>query len=198
MPDQYKQYTDEAYQDQPWTLDQAISQFDAINREIKKLQERKFFFGSIIAETSIKGTVGSTSNTSRVTSSNGIQLKIERKFKTEWDADQLLTARELLGRDQFDQLFKTKIEFAPQLKNLKKFLTTSTSDERIESGKKIIGDAKIESEQTPYITVEKSYTDVIKERVAEKTFPADQADELKNLLGNDSITPTPKEDIEKG
>lgn len=140
--------------DQPLTIDEAVDRFDVIADQIKRLSEEKRALADFIAVHAM--SIPRTSNTIRVTSRLGVKLKIELRSKSEWDTDQLMTAATLMSREQFDSLFKSKIEFTAQKRALNEFLGTVTSDEAVETAKQIIRDAKIEMQSPPTVSVEKS------------------------------------------
>lgn len=135
-------------------LNVAIARFDDVVAEIKRLQGVKALLADRILSESISAP--RSGNTFRVESRSGVRLKVELKSKSEWDNDQLLDARNLLGSAKFDELFKSKIEFTAQKRNLTAFLGTVTSDEGIETAKTVIRNAQIETQLPPYISVEVS------------------------------------------
>lgn len=134
------------------SLDDAIHRFEQISAQVRSLNEEKRAVADVIISHALAGP--RTSKTLRVRSSAGVGLKVELKSKTEWDNDQLMTVRNLVGSETFDLLFKTSIEFTARIRELNLFLGTVTADERQETAKNIIREARIETESTPAVTVE--------------------------------------------
>lgn len=94
-------------------------------------------------------------NTVHLSSSQGSRVKVEFGNEHEYDNAQMFTLAEVLGKDQFDQLFDTKVEFKAKKRALNMFMNTIHPDERLNTGKQIIKDATTVKAKSPYISVEK-------------------------------------------
>src|SRR5258708_25293347 len=134
-------------------LDDLIDEFTDLCDRISELSERKRAVGDKLAEMAFANR--SNSNTVRLTSTSGTRIKVQFRSKVDYDCDQLMTVANLLGRDRFDSLFKTKLEFAPQKRSLNDFLGTVTSDETTETAKLMIRETAVETQQLPYVSVER-------------------------------------------
>lgn len=98
-------------------------------------------------------------NTVHLASSNGSRIKVEFGIDYEYDNEQMFTASEVLGKERFDQLFDTRIEFKAKKRALNMFLNTVHADESAETAKEIIKDATKARDKTPYVSVEKFLRD---------------------------------------
>ena len=134
-------------------LDELIAEFTDLCERISELTDRKRAIGDKLAEMAFANRA--TSNTVRLTSTAGTRIKVQFRSKVEYDCDQLMTVAGLLGRERFDSLFKTKLEFSPQKRSLNDFLSTVTSDETTETAKLMIREACVETQQLPYVSVER-------------------------------------------
>jgi hypothetical protein len=92
-------------------------------------------------------------NTVRLKSTDGQRVKVEFGIDYEFDNEQMFTAADLLGKEVFDELFKTEVTFTAKKRNLIGFLNTVPSDERTRTAKQIIRDAMHEKVKTPYVSV---------------------------------------------
>lgn len=135
-------------------LDDLIAEFTELCERISELTDRKRAVGDKLAEMAFANRA--TSNTVRLTSTSGTRIKVQFRSKVDYDCDQLMTVADLLGRDRFDSLFKTKLEFVPQKRSLNDFLGTVTSDETTETAKLMIREACIETQQSPYVSIERT------------------------------------------
>ncbi|HZS43521.1 MAG TPA: hypothetical protein VFC63_00345 [Blastocatellia bacterium] len=135
-------------------LDELIAEFTSLCDKISELSERKRIVADKLAERAFASRAGS--NTVRLASTNGCKIKVQFRSKVEYDCDQLIPVVNLIGKDRFDALFKTKIEFTAQKRNLNDFLATVTSDEAIETAKQLIREATVETQQLPYVSLERS------------------------------------------
>lgn len=136
------------------TLDDLIAEFVRLDADCKELNTRRKEVAAEIAGIAFENK--GDQNTVHLQSTAGQQIKTEFRYKTEWDNEQLFTVKNLVGADVFDSLFTPKLEFTAKRRDLKKFLNTVSSSEAIETAKGIIKDAQIETQQTPYVSVEKS------------------------------------------
>ena len=134
------------------SLEDAIQEYVRIQTRYAELAQDKRRVMAILVPAAFD--VRGTSNTTRLDSADGkTQLKVEFKSAFKCETDRLNTARELLGDDRFEDLFKT--EYKPKLRGLKPFLASKSTDERIETAKTIIREAVTESDLSPQITIEK-------------------------------------------
>ncbi len=138
-------------------LDEMIAEFTDLCDKISELTERKRVVADKLAERAFSSRAGS--NTVRLASTCGTRIKVQFRTKVEYDCDQIIPVVNLIGKDRFDALFKTKIEFTPQKRNLTDFLATVTSDEAIETAKQLIREATVETQQSPYVSLERSADD---------------------------------------
>lgn len=137
--------------DNGMSLDDAIHEFIRLEARQAELREEKARVLEILLPEAFE--VRGQANVSRLQSNDGKQIKVEFKEAFKCDANQLNTAKDLIGDDQFERLFKT--EYAPRLRDLKLFLGTKSADERIETAKQIIREGITTVQRSPYVTVEK-------------------------------------------
>lgn len=151
-PDEETQEQQQEQESHGLSLEDAIQEFVRIQTRYSELAEEKRRVMEVLvpAAFEVRGTV----NTTRLTSSDGkTQLKVEFKSAFKCETDRLNTARELLGDDVFESMFKT--EYKPKMRGLKPFLASRSTDERIETAKTIIREAITENDLSPQITIEK-------------------------------------------
>lgn len=132
-------------------LDEAIHEFvrlDARRAELK--QEVANVLAVLLPEAS---AIRNGQNTVRLQSNDGKVIRVQFKEAYNCDANQLNSAKEMIGDDFFESLFK--IEYLPRLRELKKFLASKSTDERIETAKEIIKEGIHSHERSPYIEIEK-------------------------------------------
>ena len=96
-----------------------------------------------------------TQNTVHLRSTGGLLVDVVFGTETEFVVEELLEVAGMLGKEQFDKLFNTKVEFTPRKRDLKMFMNTVFPDERIETAKKMIADATITKDKTPYVSLAK-------------------------------------------
>lgn len=138
--------------DHSMSLEDAIHEYVKIQSRYSELAEEKRRVMSVLVPAAFE--VRGQSNTTRLDSADGkTQLKVEFKNAYKCDVDRLNTARELLGDDRFEDLFKT--EYKPKMRGLKPFLASKSTDERIETAKTIIRESITENDLSPQITIEK-------------------------------------------
>jgi len=135
-------------------LDELIAEFAGLCERISELTQRKRAIADKLAEMAFANRAGGT--TVRLTSTMGTRIKVQFRTKVEYDTDHLMTVANLLGSERFEALFKTKLEFTPQKRSLNDFLSTVTSDETTETAKLMIRDAAIETQQSPYVSIERT------------------------------------------
>lgn len=132
--------------------DDLIAEFHRLDAIVKEQGLRRREIGMQLA--GIAYEYKAEQNTVHLVSTGGKRVKVEFGIDTEYETEQMMTAADLLGRDVFDSLFKTKIEFIPKKRELKKFMNTVSSDEKTKTAKQIISDATINKDKTPYVSVE--------------------------------------------
>lgn len=134
------------------SLEDAIREYIRIDARYSELSSEKKRALEVLLPAAFE--VRGQSNTTRLTSSDQhSQLKVEFGVTYKCDLDKLNTAKEILGDDVFEGLFKT--EYAPKLKALKPFLASKSTDERIETAKAIIREAVTTAPKSPQISIEK-------------------------------------------
>lgn len=94
-------------------------------------------------------------DTVHLQSTDGRKVKVVFGHDTEYVTAELMTVSEMLGREQFDELFESKIEFKPKKRALKLFMNTVAPDERIKTAKQMIKDATMVKPKSPYVSVER-------------------------------------------
>lgn len=138
------------------SLEDAIQEFIRIDGRYRELaiEKRRALEVLLPAAVDVRGQ----SNTARLSSSDQkSQLKVEFGVNYKCEVDRLNTVKDLVGDDVFESLFKT--EYSPRLRALKPFLSTKSTDERIETAKTVIREAVTTTEKSPQITVEKGRSD---------------------------------------
>lgn len=133
-------------------LEGVMREWAAVDAQAREAYARKRELGARLAE--FAEDKRESQNTVRLAAHDGLTLKVEFKHETIYDPPQMQTVAELLG-DKFDELFKTKIEFVAQRRNLTKFMNTVSSSESVETAKGLIKEATTEKPLSPYITIEK-------------------------------------------
>jgi hypothetical protein len=138
------------------SLEDAIHEFVRIQNRYAELAFEKSRVMAILVPAA-QGAKVEKSNTCRLANHNSsVVLKAEFGSNITCDTDALNEVKEMLGDDVFDDLFKT--EYSPKQRSLKPFLSTKTTDERIETAKGKIALALKISPTPPRITVEKGQT----------------------------------------
>lgn len=132
--------------------DELIKEFHRLDGIIKESGSKRREIGMQLAGIAYENK--RDQNTVHLASTDGQKVKVEFGIDYEYETEQMMTAADLLGKDTFDSLFKTKVEFVPKKRELKKFMNTVSSDERTETAKRIIADATITKDKTPYVAVE--------------------------------------------
>lgn len=138
------------------SLEDAIHEFIRIDKRYQELaiEKRRALEVLLPAAFDVRGQ----SNTARLSSSDqSSQLRVEFGVNYKCEVDRLNTVKDLVGDDVFESLFKT--EYSPRLRALKPFLSTKSTDERIESAKEVIREAVTTTEKSPQITIEKGRSD---------------------------------------
>lgn len=134
------------------SLDEAINEFIRIEaRKAELKQEMNNVLAVLLPEAfECRGAA----NVARLGSHDGKKvIKVEFKEAQKCDVNHLNQAREMIGDDQFEKLFKT--EYAPRLREMKMFLASKSADERIETAKQIIREGVQTVQRSPYVTIEK-------------------------------------------
>jgi|SRR5215831_12739885 len=133
------------------SLDQAVSEFIKLD---ERRQELKRDIDNVLSYLLPEAfEIRGPQNTVRLSDHNGQTLKVEFKTAFKCETNGLNVARELLGDDRFEDLFKT--EYSPRLRELKVFLATKSADERIETAKEEIRKACVQVERAPYVSIDK-------------------------------------------
>lgn len=132
--------------------DEAIKRFIELDNRVKEADRERAEYKAFLIEQARE--TQSSQNTVHLESSNGLRLKVEFKKRSQCDQDELECAREVLTDQRFMKLFK--YTYAPKSRELKTFLNTVFSDERLSTAQGIIRDAIKEVDASPYVTVEKS------------------------------------------
>lgn len=132
--------------------DELIEEFHRLDAVVKESGRRRAEVGAAIA--AIARDNKGTQNTVHLTSTGGQKLKVQFGSDTEYIAGEMVEVSKILGAETFDTLFKTKIEFTAQKRNLNTFFNTVHPDESIQTAKQMIKDAAVTKEKTPYVSVE--------------------------------------------
>lgn len=94
-------------------------------------------------------------NTVHLQSTGGDKITVEFGIEYAYVTEELMEVARMLGeidKELFDSIFKTSLEFVPKKRELKNFLNTVSSDERIETAKQMIKDATIVKNKAPYVS----------------------------------------------
>jgi uncharacterized Zn finger protein len=145
---------DEAWatDDRPgYSQDELIQEFARLDALVKETAKQRKEISARLTEIALENK--KNQNTVRLASTDGQQIKVEFGIDYEFENDQMFTAAELLGKDAFDELFKTEVKFTAKKRNLNGFLNTVPSDERTRTAKQIIQDAMHEKDKTPYVSM---------------------------------------------
>jgi hypothetical protein len=134
--------------------DDLIKRFAQLDRQVKEQATERREIGLQLAGIAFENK--GTQKTVHLESTGGIRLKVEFGIDYEFDNEQMFTAAELLGKEVFDELFKTEIKFTAKKRNLNGFLNTVSSSERTETAKQILREAMKTKDRAPYVSVEKS------------------------------------------
>lgn len=139
--------------DHRMSLEEAIKEYVRIQRRYKELGEEKRSVMEVL-EPAAREVKPQGSKTARVANHDqSIVLKVEFGANIACDLNLLNEVKEMLGDDKFEDLFKT--EYVPKQKTLKPFLSTKTTDERIETAKEKIVMALDIKPTPPKFTIEK-------------------------------------------
>lgn len=136
--------------------DDVIAEYIKLDRRVKEAASDRSWYASALAQKASEERQGPQKTVHLENSKRDQKVKVE--FGTEWkvlDEGQMPTIRELLGNQRFDELFA--IKYVPRVRELKAFLNTGSSDERVKTAKAIVLDAVKEVDKlTPTLSVEKS------------------------------------------
>lgn len=132
--------------------DELIAEFHKLDALVKEQGARRREIGMQLAGIAFENKA--EQNTVHLVSTGGQRIKVEFGIDYEYETEQMMTAADLLGKETFDSLFKTKVEFIPKKRELKKFMNTVASDEATKTAKQIIVDATTAKDKTPYVSVE--------------------------------------------
>lgn len=133
-----------------YSQDELIREFRRLDALVKEHGAERREIGMQIAGIAFENK--GTQNTVHLESTDGQRVKVEFGIDYEYDTQLMMDVANLLGKDKFDALFKTKIEFVPKKRELSKFMNTVASDEQIETAKQIIKDATKVKDKTPYVS----------------------------------------------
>jgi hypothetical protein len=136
------------------SLDEAIHEFITVTKRANELYSRKKELVSFLSGTAWDSR--GEQKTVHLSASDGARIKVEFKTEKSYEPGQMFTVADLLGKDVFDGLFNTKVEFVPKTRNLNAFMNTVHADERVETAKQIIREATTEMQKSPYISTEKA------------------------------------------
>ena len=133
------------------SLEQAIVEFARIQNHYAELAEEKKRVMEVLVPAAMEVRQGKTS---RLENHNKtVVLKAEFGEGYRCDVDALNEAKEMLGDDVFEELFKT--EYKPKLRGLRPFLGSRSTDERVETAKEKIKQGVSTYTENPRFTVEK-------------------------------------------
>lgn len=132
--------------------DELIGAFIRLDTQIKDLAYQRSEYSSALAQKAVEARNGQ-STVHLETSDRANKVKVEFKKGYVCDQMEIECAKELLGDERFNEIFKT--EYSPRLQKLKTFLNTKSADERVETARGIIKAAVVEVEKTPYVSTEK-------------------------------------------
>jgi len=131
--------------------DDLIAEFSRLDALVKEHGSRRREIGMALAGIAFENK--GTQNTVHLQSSGGQKVDVQFGSETSYVTDEMMEVSKMLGSEQFDQIFETKIEFKAKAKALKMFLNTVFPDEKIETAKQMIVDATIKKDKTPYVSV---------------------------------------------
>lgn len=139
--------------DHRMSLEEAIREYVRIQNRYAELGEEKRKVMEVL-EPAAREAKSDGSKTARVANHDQtVVLKAEFGASITCDVNLLNEVKEMLGDDRFESLFKC--EYAPKQKNLKPFLATKTTDERMETAKLLIFQAIDIKPTPPRFSVEK-------------------------------------------
>jgi hypothetical protein len=130
--------------------DELIAEFLRLDTLVKEHGARRREIGAALSQIAMENK--GKQNTVHLESTGGQRIKVEFGLDYEFDTEQMFTASNLLGKERFDDLFKTEIKFTAKKRNLNGFLNTVSSDEATQTAKQIIQDAMHEKPRTPYVS----------------------------------------------
>lgn len=132
--------------------DELIAEFIRLDTQIKDLAYQRSEYSSALAQKAVEARNGQAT-VHLETSDRKSKVKVEFKRGYNCDQMEIECAKDLLGDERFNEIFKT--EYSPRLQKLKTFLNTKSADERVETARGIIKAAVVEVEKTPYVSTEK-------------------------------------------
>lgn len=134
-------------------LNEAIAKFAETDREYKVIAADRRELGAVLADYAKEADV--EQKTVHLQNQDGLKVDVEFKSSVEYDPTLMRDVVQLLD-GKFDDLFETVITFKPKTRALKMFLTTKSTSEAEETAKGIIKEARVETEQSPYVHMGKS------------------------------------------
>ncbi len=134
------------------SLNEAITKFAQTDREYREKADERRELSSILTEYAKEADA--TQKTVHLQNEKGFKVDVEMKSKVEYDPTLMQDVAQLLN-GKFDELFDTVITFKPRARPLKMFLNTKSTSEAEETAKKIIQEARIETEQSAYVHMSK-------------------------------------------
>lgn len=135
-----------------YSQDELIREFRRLDALVKERGAERREIGLQIAGIAFENK--GAQNTVHLESTDGQKVKVEFGSETDYDTELMMDVVNLLGKERFDALFKTKIEFVPKKRELNKFLNTVSAEEKVETAKQIIKDACTTRDKTPYVSCE--------------------------------------------
>lgn len=132
--------------------DEIIREFIRLDTQIKDLAYQRQGVQSALIQAATEIRNGQNTVHLETVDRKG-KLKVEFKKGHVCDQMEIECAKELLGDERFNEIFKT--EYTPRLLKFKTFLNTASADERVETARGIIKAAVVEVEKTPWCSVEK-------------------------------------------
>lgn len=132
--------------------DELITEFHRLDAIVKESGAKRAEIGAALA--GIARENKATQNTVHLTSTGGQKLKVQFGSETEYVTEEMMEVSKLLGAEVFDGLFETKIKFVPKKRNLTMFFNTVHPDEATQTAKRMIQDATLTREKSPYVSVE--------------------------------------------
>ncbi len=133
--------------------DEAIKRFVYADAAYKEISVERRELSAVLADYARDSEA--EQKTVHLENSAGQKVDVAFKSKVEYDATLMRDVAQLLD-GKFDELFETVVTFKPKARPLKIFLNTKSTSEAEETAKKIIAEAKVETEQSPYVTISKS------------------------------------------
>ncbi len=130
------------------SLSEAIKEFSDLDDRYKEVSGQRKELSAVLADYARDSDA--TQKTVHLQNEAGQKIQVDFKSKVEYDPTLMQDVAQLLD-GKFDELFETVITFKPKARPLKMFLNTKSTSEAEETAKRIIQEAKIETEQSPWV-----------------------------------------------